>query len=72
MPKGWITSSPSRVRRGLDETPDDLGGYGSVDDNYSPSRSRSERMTDVRSSARRTGDRDDRGKFGLISYLLLI
>jgi cohesin loading factor subunit SCC2 len=43
----------------VDDTPD-LGGYGSEeDDSYSPTRGDS--VSDIKSSARRTGDRDDRG-----------
>lgn len=43
----------------VDDTPDDLGGYGSEeDDSYSPVRGAA---SGVKSSTRRTGDRDDRG-----------
>jgi cohesin loading factor subunit SCC2 len=41
----------------VDDTPDDLGGYGSVDDE-SPHRYWN---SSLKSSGRRTGDRDDRG-----------
>ena len=69
--KPWLTPSP---RKGLlpqkisekrlgkmkvtaEDDEDDLGGYGTPDDDaYSPTRSET-----VKSSARRTGDRDDRG-----------
>lgn len=45
----------------MDDTPGDLGGYGPEDDFESPLKRQS--LTDsIRSSARRTGDRDERGK----------
>lgn len=45
----------------VDDTPDDLGGYGAEDGYGSPIKRRD--ITDsIKSSARRTGDRDDRGK----------
>lgn len=47
----------------VDDTPDDLGGYGSVDDD-SPTRNE---FSSVKSSARRTGERDDRGNLNFDS-----
>ncbi|KAG6899686.1 hypothetical protein C0993_007947 [Termitomyces sp. T159_Od127] len=59
--KGSVTHTPGKRVR-LDDTPD-LGGYGSDDDDgaYSPMRS-----DVVKTSARRTGDRDDRGMYNEI------
>lgn len=70
LPKSWFTPSRSSSQKSItslskkmqgkmkvDDTPDDLGGYGSVDDD-SPRRYWN---SSVKSSARRTGDRDDRG-----------
>ena len=46
----------------IDDTPNDLGGYGS-DDDFSSSPTRGRGLFDsVKSSARRTGDRDERGE----------
>ena len=73
LPKSYFTPSRSvssksigslsrKMEEGMtvDNTPDDLGGYGSVDDDeYSPTRSHG--YSSVKSSARRTGNRDDRG-----------
>lgn len=72
LPTVWLTPSRSASQKSLTslskkmqsnmkvhDTPDDLGGYGSVDDDeYSAPRFES---SGVKSSARRTGDRDDRG-----------
>jgi cohesin loading factor subunit SCC2 len=72
LPKSWFTPSRSSTQKSVtslskkmqgkmkvDDTPDDLGGYGSVDDDDdSPRRYWN---SSVKSSARRTGDRDDRG-----------
>lgn len=71
LPKSWFTPSRSASQKSVtslsrkmqgkmkvDDTPDDLGGYGSVDDDDSPRRYWN---SGVKSSARRTGDRDDRG-----------
>ena len=71
LPKSWFTPSRSSSQKSItslskkmqgkmkvDDTPDDLGGYGSVDDDDSPRRYWN---SSVKSSARRTGDRDDRG-----------
>lgn len=69
-PKPWLTPSSSHKgsapqisekrlgKMKLDD--DDLGGYGSddFDGMYSPTRNDT-----AKSSARRTGDRDERGKF---------
>ena len=73
-PSPWLTPSSrkgsmvihSRTgKNNVQDTPDDLGGYGSEDDvPLSPSKGRSIHDS-VKSSARRTGDRDERG-----SYLL--
>jgi cohesin loading factor subunit SCC2 len=70
LPKSWFTPSRSSSQKSItslskkmqgkmkvDDTHDDLGGYGSVDDD-SPRRYWN---SSVKSSARRTGDRDDRG-----------
>jgi cohesin loading factor subunit SCC2 len=76
LPMSYRTPSKSQDRSGslsvstkrfgkmkVDDTPDDLGGYGSEeDDSYSPVRG------SVKSSTRRTGDRDDRGKSVIIQY----
>ncbi len=60
---GFVTPAGSSKRIGksrMNDTPDDLGGYGPEDGFGSPIKRRS--LTDsIRSSARRTGDRDDRG-----------
>lgn len=60
---GFVTPSMSarkREKSRMNDTPDDLGGYGAEDDFESPIKRRD--LTDsIRSSARRTGDRDDRG-----------
>ncbi|KAF9457433.1 hypothetical protein BDZ94DRAFT_1326256 [Collybia nuda] len=61
--KPWLTPSSSRKGAGkmkADDTPDDLGGYGSEDEDVIYSPSRTSRNESVKSSARRTGDRDDR------------
>lgn len=72
LPKSWFTplrsasqksvTSLSRKMQGkmkVDDMLDDLGGYGSVDDDdYSTKRYGN---SSIKSSARRTGDRDDRG-----------
>lgn len=78
LPKSYFTPSRSVSSKSVgslsrklegsmkvDDTPDDLGGYGSVDDEFSPTRGHG--YSSVKSSARRTGDRDDRG----ISYHLI-
>lgn len=72
LPKSWFTPSQSGSGKSItslskkmqgklkvDDTPDDLGGYGSVDeDDYLPRRHGD---SSIKSSARRTGDRDERG-----------
>lgn len=68
LPKEWRTPSQKSVnslstkmqgKMKVDDTPDDLGGYGSVDeDSFSPQRYD---HSPTKSSARRTGDRDERG-----------
>ena len=85
LPKSYFTPSRSSSQKTVtslskkmqgkmkvDDTPDDLGGYGSVDDDdYSPLRYGN---SSVKSSARRTGDRDDRGNFhyNLVRYHYLL
>lgn len=62
--KPWLTPSSSRKgasKMGADDTPDDLGGYGSEDEDAIYSPTRIGRNESIKSSARRTGDRDDRG-----------
>ena len=76
-PSPWLTPSSSKgsmithSRTGknkVQDTPDDLGGYGSEDDApLSPSKGRSIHDS-VKSSARRTGDRDERGRY-LLSHV---
>ena len=71
-PSPWLTPSSrkgsmiihSRTGKNkVQDTPDDLGGYGSEDDVLlSPSKGRSIHDS-VKSSARRTGDRDERGRY---------
>ena len=71
-PSPWLTPSSrkgsliihSRMAKDkAQDTPDDLGGYGSEDDvPLSPSKGRSIHDS-VKSSARRTGDRDERGRY---------
>ncbi|EGN98100.1 hypothetical protein SERLA73DRAFT_109431 [Serpula lacrymans var. lacrymans S7.3] len=60
LPKMWFTPSPLKThsfRQGKTDSPD-LGGYGSEDDDTHVSKTAG--LTSVKSSARRTGDRDDR------------
>ena len=71
-PSPWLTPSSrkgsmfihSRTGKNtVQDTPDDLGGYGSEDDvPLSPSKGRSIHDS-AKSSARRTGDRDERGQY---------
>ena len=70
-PSPWLTPSRngsmiihSRTGKNkVQDTPDDLGGYGSEDDvSLSPLKGRSI-YDSVKSSARRTGDRDERGGY---------
>lgn len=67
LPKDWRTPSKSvgslskkmHGKMKVEDTPDDLGGYGSVDeDSFSPPQFD---PSPTKSSARRTGDRDERG-----------
>lgn len=51
---------------------DDLGGYGSEDGGPSSPTKRTDMHDSVRSSARRTGDRDERGTCNLSSTFLLL
>jgi cohesin loading factor subunit SCC2 len=71
-PSPWLTPSSSRKGSAhmystngkikLNDTPDDLGGYGSEEDGPSSPTKRRGIMDSVKSSARRTGDRDERGQ----------
>ncbi|KAG5642305.1 hypothetical protein DXG03_003025 [Asterophora parasitica] len=70
--KPWLTPTSSRqgsakqLGKMKDDSPD-LGGYGSDDDDpYSPTRSNDA----VKSSARRTGDRDDRAPLEKLTSLI--
>lgn len=69
-PKPWLTPKTSEKKHGnnRDASPDDLGGYGSEGDD-SPSRKRSSSDL-VKTSARRTGDRDDRAPLEKLIALL--
>ena len=59
--KGSIIIDSRTGKNTVQDTPDDLGGYGSEDDDpLSPSKGRGVNDS-VKSSARRTGDRDVRG-----------
>jgi cohesin loading factor subunit SCC2 len=61
--KGSKIIDPRTGKHKVQETPDDLGGYGSEDDGpSSPTKGRNFHDS-VKSSARRTGDRDERGRF---------
>ena len=68
--KGLITD-PRTGKNKVRDTPDDLGGYGSEDDGPSSPTRRGGVHDSVKSSARRTGDRDERGLylFSLIRIL---
>jgi cohesin loading factor subunit SCC2 len=56
-------SEVSTKRQGKFDMPDDLGGYGSDDDEtYSPTRHMTISSA-AKSSSRRTGGRDERGMF---------
>jgi cohesin loading factor subunit SCC2 len=60
----------SRKKSRIGDDSPDLGGYGPVDGDGSPIKRRN--ITDsVKSSARRTGDRDDRGGW-FSSFSLLV
>lgn len=74
-PKPWLTPSSSHAssimgssmkkqgKMKVSDTPDDLGGYGSEEGSpESPSRQRGINDS-VKSSSRRTGDRDERGMY---------
>jgi cohesin loading factor subunit SCC2 len=61
-PKGSMVIDP-RSKHKVRESPGDLGGYGSEDDGPpSPTKGRSVHDS-AKSSARRTGDRDERGRY---------
>ena len=61
--KGSMVIDPRTGKHKVQDTPDDLGGYGSEDDGpLSPMKGRSVHDS-VKSSARRTGDRDERGRY---------
>jgi hypothetical protein len=63
--KPAVGSHGSKDRAEIDEQ-DDLGGFGPEEDSPSKSRKTSLSMTEARrSSAKRTGDRDDRGDTSL-------
>ncbi|KDR82399.1 hypothetical protein GALMADRAFT_220397 [Galerina marginata CBS 339.88] len=78
-PSPWVT--PSSSRKGstqsdfqkskvkFTDTPD-LGGYGSEDDGPSSPTKRSNVNDSVKSSARRTGDRDERGPLEKLTSLI--
>ncbi|KAA1473731.1 hypothetical protein DENSPDRAFT_882264 [Dentipellis sp. KUC8613] len=75
----WMTPSPvkkavmktptAKRAREIDDDDDDLGGYGSEEDDYKP-RKTSLGMSDVVKSAKRTGDRDVRGPIEKLTALL--
>lgn len=61
-PSPFLTPSSSRKgKMGVNNTPDDLGGYGSEESGPSSPTKRPTLLDSVKSSARRTGDRDERG-----------
>ena len=61
--KGSMIIHSRTGRNKVQDTPDDLGGYGSEDD-VPPSPTKGRGIHDsVKSSARRTGDRDERGRY---------
>ena len=69
--KGSVTIDSKTGKRKVRDTPDDLGGYGSEDDvPLSPTKGRSVNDS-VKSSARRTGDRDERGWYLFTPLFLL-
>ena len=77
-PSPWLTPckrsmsiDPRTDKSEVQDTPDDLGGYGSEDDSpLSPTKGR--RVNDsVKSSARRTGDRDERGRYSFAQLFLV-
>ncbi|KAI0064180.1 hypothetical protein BV25DRAFT_1934347 [Artomyces pyxidatus] len=85
-PKAWSTPSSHSVKKATFKTPvsslkgkhkmevdddeDDLGGFGVEEDDYQP-RKTSLAMSDLaKSSAKRTGDRDDRGPLEKLTTLL--
>ena len=64
--KGSTISDSRTGKNTVQDTPDDLGGYGSEDDvPLSPTKGRNVNDS-VKSSARRTGDRDERGRHLLL------
>jgi hypothetical protein len=64
--KGSAISDSRTGKNTVQDTPDDLGGYGSEDDvPLSPTKGRNVNDS-VKSSARRTGDRDERGRYLLL------
>jgi len=61
--QGSMIIDSRKGKNKVEDTPDDLGGYGSEDDvPSSPTKGRSVNDS-VKSSARRTGDRDERGRY---------
>lgn len=80
-PKPWLTpsssyknsSQASHKRLGkmkINDTSDDLGGYGSEDDDTAYSPTRTNVYDTVKSSARRTGDRDERPPLEKLTSLI--
>ncbi|KAJ3516976.1 hypothetical protein NLJ89_g794 [Agrocybe chaxingu] len=70
-PSPWLTPSSSRKSiKKVDDTPDDLGGYGSEEDGPSSPTKRARITDSVKSSARRTGDRDERGPLEKLTSLI--
>ncbi|KAF8158512.1 hypothetical protein B0H34DRAFT_797892 [Crassisporium funariophilum] len=79
-PSPWLTPSSSRKgsfymgsgkgKMKIDDTPDDLGGYGSEYDGPSSPTKRISIHDSVKSSARRTGDRDERGPLEKLTSLI--
>lgn len=72
-PKSWLSNTPSLSQKtkgkqkAVYADDDDLGGYGSEDALTHPGRAMSANLSSaVRSSGKRTGDRDDRGMFMLL------
>ncbi|KAF9046656.1 hypothetical protein BJ165DRAFT_1369666 [Panaeolus papilionaceus] len=70
-PSPFLTPSSSRKgKMGVNNTPDDLGGYGSEESGPSSPTKRPTLLDSVKSSARRTGDRDERGPLEKLTSLI--
>ncbi|KJA17973.1 hypothetical protein HYPSUDRAFT_205707 [Hypholoma sublateritium FD-334 SS-4] len=72
-PSPWSTPASTRKMNGGSgkwQASDDLGGYGSQDDGPSSPSKRSGLTDSVKSSARRTGDRDERGPLEKLTSLI--